>query len=165
MLEIRPPALCAERVRAPLKWHSHSWLCSVQRLDAARDRVTAPESASLPTADSRHRGAQMATNVESVSCKKNKGEPPHATPTQLGAARMPHPFVSRVRFFSARSRGGANLATPLLRAASFWQIGFTARSFAAIPGSRPERLRAREAGWSSPLECALTQKEGWGVPP
>ena len=27
--------------------------------------------------------------------------------------------------------------TTLLRAASFWQIGFAARSFAAIPGSRP----------------------------
>jgi len=178
MLEIRPPALCAERVRAPLKWHSHSWLCSVQRLDAARDRVAAPESASLRTADLRHSDWQFASNVESISCtkpcgtgvesyscKNHRGAPLLTTPTQLGAARVPHPPVSGVRFFPARPRDGANLATPLSRAASFWQIGFTARSLAAIPGSRLERLRAREAGSSSPLECALTQKEGWGVSP
>jgi hypothetical protein len=178
MLEIRPPALCAGRVRAPLRWHSHSWLCSVQYATAVmRDRLTAHESASLRTADSKNRSAQIATylesysctnssatSVESHSCKKSRRAPP-PTAIQLGAARVPHPSVSRVRFFPARRRRGVNLATPLLRFASFWQIGFTARSFAAIPGSRINRLRGHEAGSSSPLECAVTQKQGWGVSP
>ena len=178
MLQIRPPALCAGRVRAPLRWHSHSWLCSVQYATAVmRDRLTAHESPSLRTADPRYRRAHIATYVESIfctkpcatsvesySCKKSGGAPP-PTAIQLGAARVPHPSVSRVRFFPARPRRGVNLATTLLRAANFWQIGFAARSFAAIPGSRINRLRAHEAGSSSPLECALTQKQGWGVPP
>jgi hypothetical protein len=178
MLELRQPALCTDRVRAPFRWHSHSWLCSVQYATAViRDRVSAPESASLRTADSRHSGAHTATfleshsctstpttSVESYSCRKNRGAPPPRASIQLGAARGPHPSVSKVRFFPARPRGGVNLATPLLRAPNFRQIGLAGRSFAAIPGDRLDLLRAHEAGSSSPLECALTQKRGWGVP-
>jgi hypothetical protein len=179
MLEMCPLALCAYGSDAPPRWHSHSWLCSVPSATAAvRYRVTAPESALARTARFRHSSAPIATylescsctntsatGVESYSCKKSRGAPPPTTPTQLGAARVPHPSVSRVRFFSARPRCGVNLSTPLLRAANFWQIGFAARSFAAIPGSRLDGFRAHEAGSSSPLECALTQKEGWGAPP
>jgi hypothetical protein len=178
MLEIRPPALCADRVRAPLRWHSHSWLCSIQSAIAVMpDRVTTPEAASLRTPDPRHRRARIATylesysctntsttSVESYSCKKSGGAPP-PTAIQLSAARVPHPSVSRVRFFPARPRRGVSLARRLLRAASFWQIGFASRFFAAIPGSLLDRIRAHGAGSSSPLECALTQKQGWGVPP
>lgn len=179
MLEIRPPALCADRVRAPLRWHSHSWLCAVQRAAAVmRDRVTAPESASLRTADSRRSSAQIATDlesysctstsatsVESYSCEKSRGAPPTTTPTQLSAARVPHPSVSRVRFFSGRPRGGVNLATPLLGAPNLPKMGLTATGLTAELSSGFSGLRAHEAGSSSPLECALTPKQGWGVPP
>ncbi len=161
MLELRQPALCTDRVRAPFRWHSHSWLCSVQYATAViRDRVSAPESASLRTADSRHSGAHTATFLESHSCtstpttsvkspthrEKNRGAPPPRASIQLGAARGPHPSVSKVRFFPARPRRGVNLATTLLRAANFWQIGFAARSFAAIPGD-PARPASGARSW------------------
>jgi hypothetical protein len=179
MLEIRPPALCADKVRAPLRWQSRSWLGSVQYATAVvRNRVTAPRSASLRAAGFRHSRTPIATYlesypctkssvtiVESYSCEIGRGAPPPTDSIQLGAARVPHPSVSRVRFFPARPQGGVNLATPLLRAPNFRQIGLTGRSFAAIPGSRLDMFRAHEAGSLSLLECALTQKQGWGVPP
>jgi hypothetical protein len=161
MLEIRPPALCADRVRAPLRWHSHSWLCSVQYSTA----VMRDSGAHIATCLESYCCTNYSpTSVESYSCKKSGGAPP-PTAIQLGAARVPHPSVSRVRFFPARRRRGVNLATPLLGAPSFWQIGFTPRSFEAIPGSRLDRLWAHQAGSLFPLECALTSKQGWGVPP
>lgn len=185
MLEMRPASLCADRVRAPLRWHSHSWLCAVQRAAAARDQARAPESASLRTADSRHSSApiatclesyactsMVATSVESNSCEKSRGAPPPTTPTQLGAAGVPHPLalscegsVSRARFFPARQRGGVNLATPPFRAPNLPKMGLTATGLAAELNTGFSGLRAYEAGSSSPLECALTPKQGWGVPP
>jgi hypothetical protein len=179
MLEIRPPALCADRVRAPSRSRSHSSLCSVQRVaPAVRDRVTAPGSASLRVSDSRDSRGQIATDlesdsctnpcgtsVESYSCKKSWGAPPPTTPTQLGAARVPHPSVSRVRFFPARSRGGVNLATPLLRAPNLPKMGFTAARSGTELSIGFRGLRAHESASPSPLESALAQKWGWGVPP
>jgi hypothetical protein len=171
MLEIRPSALCADRVRAPSRSRSHSWLCSVQRVaPAVRDRVTAPGSALLRTAGARHSRATYlesysctstyATIVESYSCRKSRGAPP---PT--GAVRVPHPSVSRVRFFPARSRGGVNLTTPLLRAPNLPKMGFTAACSGAELSIGFRALRAHEAASPSPLESALAQKWGWGVPP
>ena len=176
MLEIRPPALCADRVRAPDRLRSRSWLCSVQcAAPAMRDQVTAPGSALLRTAGFRHSRAtdlesysctsKSATSLESYSCEKSRGAPPPTTPTQLGAVRMPHPSVSRVRFFPARPRGDVNLATPLFRAANLSKLGVTARRFAARPRSDPGGIWTREAGSQSPLESALAPKQGWGVPP
>jgi hypothetical protein len=171
MLEIRPSALCADRVRAPSRSRSHSWLlCSVQRVaPAVRDRVTAPGSALLRTAGARHSSATYlesysctstyATSLESYSCKNSWGSPP---PT--GAVRVPHPSVSRVRFFPARSRG-VNLTTPLLRAPNLPKMGFTAARSGAELSIGFRGLRAYEAVLSSPLESALAQKWGWGVPP
>jgi hypothetical protein len=178
MLEIRP-ALCADRVRAPSRSHSHSWLCSVQRVaPAVRDRVTALVSASLRVADSRDSRAEIATDlesysctsksatsVESNSCKKSRGAPPPTTPTQLGSVRVPHPSVSRVRFFPARPRGGVNLTMPFLRAPNLPKMGFTAARSGAELSIGFRGLRAYEAVLSSPLESALAQKWGWGVPP
>jgi len=162
MLEIRP-ALCADRVRAPSRSHSHSWLCSVQRVaPAVRDRVTAPGSASLRTAGSRH---SSATYLESYYCRKSRGAPPPTTPTQLGTARVPHPSVSRVRFFPAQPRVGVNLATPFLRAPNLPKMGFTAARSGTELSIGFRGLRAYEAVLSSPLESALAQKWGWGVPP
>ena len=176
MLEIRPPALCADGVRAPSQSRIHSWLCSVQcAAPTMNDPVIAPGSASLRTAGSRQSRAtylesysctsMSATSLESYSCKKSRGASPPSTSTQLRAARVPHPSVSRVRFFPARLRGGVNLTTPLFGAPNLPKMGFTtARSGAELSiGCRG--LRAHEAASSSPLECALTQKEGWGVPP
>jgi len=179
MLEIPPPALCADKVRAPYRLRSRSWLCSVQcAAPAVRDRVTAPGSALLRTADPRHRRTQIATYlescpctstyatiVESYSCEKSRGASPPSTSTQLRAARVPHPLVSRVRFFHALPRGGVNLTMPLLRAASLWRAGFTAQSFAVTAGARPGRIRTQEARSQSPLESALAPEQGWGVPP
>jgi len=181
MLEIRPPVLCADRVRAPDRLRSRSWLCSVLcAAPAVRDRVIAPGSASLRVSDSRDSRAEIATDLESYSssstsksatslesysCEKSRGAPPPKTPTQLGAVRMPHPSVSRVRFFPARPRGGVNLATPLFRAANLSKLSVTARRFAARPRSEPGGIWTREARSQSPLECALAPKQGWGVPP
>ncbi len=163
MLEIRPPALRADRVRAPYRLCSRSWLCSVQcAAPAERDRVTAPGSALLRTAGSRH---SRATYLESYYCQKSRRVLPRTTPTQLGAARVPHPSVSRVWFFPARSRGGVNLATPLLHAPNLPKMGFTAARSGAELSIGFRGLRAHEAASSSPLECALAQKWGWGVPP
>jgi hypothetical protein len=179
MLEMCPPALCAYERRLPCRWHSHSWLCSVQFATAAvRDRVTALRSPSLRAAGFWHSDRQFASNVESISCtskcatavesyscKRTRGAPPPTTSTQLGAARVPHPSVSRVRFFPAQPRGGVNLTTPLLRAPNLPKMGFTAARLTAGLSTGFSGLRAREAGCSSPLEYALTQKRGWGVPP
>jgi hypothetical protein len=175
MLEICP-ALCADRVRAPSRSRSHFWLCSVQSASAGVcDRVTAPGSALLRTAGSRHSGAtylesyyctsKSATSLESYSCKNSWGSPPPATPTQLGAVRMPHPSVSRVRFFPAQPRGCVNLTTPFLRAPNLPKMGFTAARSGAELSIGFRGLRAYEAVLSSPLESALAQKWGWGVPP
>ena len=175
MLEIRP-ALCADRVRAPSRSHSHSWLSSLQRVaPAVRDRVTAPGSALLRTAGSRHSRAtylesyyctsKSATSLESYSCKNSWGAPPPTTPSQLGAVRVPHPSVSRVRFFPARPRGGVNLTTPFLRAPNLPKMGFTAARSRAELSIGFRGLRAYEAVLSSPLESALAQKWGWGGPP
>jgi hypothetical protein len=176
MLEIRPPALCADRVRAPSRSRSHSWLCPVQRVaPAVRDRVTAPGLASLRTAGFRHSRATdleshsctnpCGTSVESYSCKKSRGVPPPSTSTQLRAARVPDPSVSSVRFFTARPRGGVDLETRLLRAPNLQKMGFTGARLSAGLSSGFSGLREHEAASSSPLECALTQKQGWGVPP
>jgi hypothetical protein len=176
MLEIRPSALCADRVRAPSRSRSHSWLlCSVQRVaPAVRDRVTAPGSALLRTAGARHSSATYlesysctstyATIVESYSCEKSRGVPPPTASIQLGAVRVPHPSVSRVRFFPARPRG-VNLTTPFLRAPNLAKMGFTAARSGAELSIGFRGLRAYEAVLSSPLESALAQKWGWGVPP
>jgi hypothetical protein len=146
MLEIRPPAPCADRVRAPSRSRSHSWLCSVQcAAPAARDRVTAPGSASLRTAGSRH---SSATDVESYSCTNTS--------------------ATSVESYSWKKGGGApppNRATPLFRAANLSKIGVAARRFAARPRSEPGGIWTRAAGSQSPLESALTPKHGWGVPP
>jgi hypothetical protein len=179
MLEMCPPALCAYEHRPPLRWHSHSWLCLVQSASAGvRYRVTAPVSASLRVTDSRDSRAEIATDLESYSCttkyatslesyscEKGREAPPLTTPNQLGAVRVPHPSVSRVRFFPARPRGGVNLATPLLRAPNLPKMGFTAARSGAELRIGFRGLRAHEAASSSRLESALTQKEGWGVPP
>ena len=176
---MRPLALCAYGSDAPSRWRSHSWLCSVPSATAAvRYRVTAPESALARTARFRHSSAPIATYlesysctnmsatvVESYSCKKSRGAPPPTTPTQLGAPRVPNPSVSRVRFFPARPRGGVNLATPLWRAPNLPKMGLTATGLAGQLSTGISGLRAHEAGSSSPLECALTPKQGWGVPP
>jgi hypothetical protein len=162
MLEMCPPALCAYERRPPLRWYSHSWLCSVQYSTA----VMRDSDAHIATClESYPCTSTHATGVESYSCKKSRGAPPPTTPTQLGAARVPHPSVSRVRFFPARSRGGVNLATPLLRAPNLPKMGLTATGLAAELSTGFSGLRAHEAGSSSPLECALTPKQGWGVPP
>jgi hypothetical protein len=174
MLEIHP-ALCADRVRAPSRSHSHSWLCSRQRVaPAVRDRVTAPGSALLRTAGSRHSRAtyleshyctsKSAANLESYSCKNSWGVPPPTASIQLGAVRVPHPSVSRVRFLPARSRGGVNLTTPLLRAPNLPKMGFTAACSGAELSIEFRGLRAHEAASPSPLESALAQKWGWGYP-
>jgi hypothetical protein len=176
MVEIPPPALCAYERRPPLRWHSHSWLCSVQSTPAGvRYRVTAPASAFLRTVGFRRSRAtylesyfctsMYATSLESYSCQKSRGAPPPTTPTQLGAVRVPSPSISRVRFFPARPRGGVNLTTPLLRAPNLPKMGFTAARSGAELSIGFRGLRAHEAGSSSPLGCALTQKWGWGVPP
>jgi hypothetical protein len=176
MLEIRPPALCAGRVRAPSRSRSDSWLCSVQSSPAGvRYRVTAPGPAFLRTIGFRRSRATnvescsyknpCGTSVESYSCEKSRGARPPTTPTQLGAVRVPHPSVSSVRFFPARRRGGVTLTTPLLRAPNLPKMGFTAVRSGAELSIGFRGLRAHEAASSSPLECALTQKEGWGVPP
>jgi hypothetical protein len=176
MLEIRPPALCAYERRPPLRWHSHSWLCSVQRVaPAVHDRVTAPGSALLRTAGSRQSRTTdvesysytnpCGTSVESYSCKKSRGAPPPMTPTQLGSVRVPHPSVSRVRFFPAWPRGGVNLTTPLLRAPNLPKMGFTAARSGAELSIGFRGLRAHESAYPSPIESALAQKWGWGVPP
>src|SRR5260370_23378734 len=69
MLEIRPPALCAYGRRLPCGWHSHSWLCSLQRAaSAVRHRVTAPGSPSFRTASFHYFCANVTTNLESHSC-------------------------------------------------------------------------------------------------
>lgn len=178
MLEMCPPAPCAYERRLPRRWHSHSWLCSVQSATAAvRYRLTASRSASLRAAGFRHSPARITTDlesysctststtcVESYSCKKSRGAPPPTAPTQFGAARVPHPSVSTVRFFPARPRGGGNRATPLLRAPNLPKMGLTATGLAAGLSSGFRGLRAREARRSSPLECALTPKQGWGYP-
>ena len=162
MLEICPPALCADRVLAPYRLRSCSWLCSAQRAaPAVCDGVTAPGSALLRTAGSRH---SSATYLESCSCKKSRRVLPRTTPTQLGAARVPHPSVSRVWFFPARSRGGVNLATPLLHAPNLPKMGLTATGSAAELSTGFRGRRAREAAPSSPLESALAPKPGWGAP-
>jgi hypothetical protein len=179
MLEIRPPALCADRVRAPYRLRSRSWLCSVQRVaPAVRDRVTAPVSASLRVSDSRDSCVEIATglesysytstyatSLESYSCEKSRGASPPSTSDQLREARVPHPSVSRVRFFPARLRGGVTLTTPLLRAPNLPKMGFTAARSGAELSIGFRGLRAYEAVLSSPLESALAQKWGWGVPP
>jgi hypothetical protein len=176
MLEIRPPALCADRVRAPSQSRSHSCLCSVQcAAPTMSDRVIAPGSDSLRTAGSwQYRATDLesdsctstyATRLESYPCEKSRGASPPSTSPQLRAARVPHPSVSRVRFFHALPRGGVNLTTPLLRAANLSKLGVTARRFATRPRSELCGVQTRQARSSSPLECSLTQKEGWGVPP
>jgi hypothetical protein len=183
MLETRPPALCADRVRAPSRSGSHFWLCSVQSASAGvRDRVTALVSASLRVADSRDSRAEIATylesysctdsctntsatSVESYSCEKCRGLPSPHLATPLFRARVPHPSVSRVRFFPARSRGGVNLTTSFLRAANLPKMGFTAARSGAELSIGFRGIRAYEAVLSSPLESALAQKWGWGVPP
>jgi hypothetical protein len=72
MLEICPVAFCASapRVRrVPRMWHSHSWLCSIQRAtDAVRDRVTPRGSTSLRSVGFATSPAQIATRLESYSC-------------------------------------------------------------------------------------------------
>jgi hypothetical protein len=179
MLEIRPPALCADGVRAPSQSRIHSWLCSVQcAAPTMNDPVTAPVSASLRVSDSRDSCVEIATglesysytstyatSLESYSCEKSRGASPPSTSDQLREARVPHPSVSRVRFFPARLRGGVTLTTPLLRAPNLPKIGFTAARSAAELSIEFRGLRAHEAASPSPLECALTQKWGWGVPP
>ena len=146
MLEIRPPALCPGRVRAPSRSRSHCWLCSVHcAAPAVRDPVTAPGSASLRTAGSRHSRATdlesnsctntCGTSVESYSCKKSRGVPP------------PH------------------LAAPLLRAANLSKLGVTAGRFAARARSEHGGIRSCATGSQSPLESALAPKHGRGVPP
>ena len=163
MLETRPPALCANRVRAPDRLRIHSWLCSVQcAAPTMNDPVIAPGSASLRTAGSRQ---SRATYLESYSCKKSRGASPPSTSTQLRAARVPHPSVSRVRFFPARLRGGVTLTMPLLRAPNLPKMGFTAACSGAELSVGFRGLRAHEAASQSPLESALAQKWGWGVPP
>jgi hypothetical protein len=176
MVEIRPPALCADRVRAPSQSRIHFWLCSVQcAAPIMSDPVIAPGSALLRTAGFRHSRATYlesysctnpcGTSVESYSCKKSRGVLPPTTPTQLGPARVPHPSVSRVWFFPARSRGGVNLATPLLHAPNVPKIGLTATGLAAELSTGFRGRRAREAAPSSPLESALAPKPGWGALP
>ncbi len=175
MLEIRPPALCADGVRAPSQSRSHSWLCSVQCVaPAMHDPVTAPGSASLRTAGSRQSSAtylesysctsMSATSLESYSCKKSRGASPPTTSTQLGAVRVPHPSVSRVRFFPARPRGGVNLTTPLLRAPNLPKMGFTAARSGAELSIGFRGLRAHEAASPSPLESHLHKNGGGGYP-
>ena len=146
MLENRPVALCAGRVRAPSRLRSHYWLCSVQRAaPAVRDPVTAPGSTSLRSAGCRHSRAtdlesksctnKCGTSVESYSCKRSRGVPP------------PH------------------LVAPLLRAAKLSKLGVTARRFAARPRSEHGGIRTCTTGSQSPLESALAAKHGRGVPP
>ena len=183
MVEIPPPALCADRVRAPSRSRSHFWLCSVQSASAAvRDRVAAPVSASLRVSDSRDSRAEIATylesysctysctntsatSAESYSCEKCRGLPSPHLATPLFRARVPHPSVSRVRFFPARPRGGVNLATPPFRVANLPKMGFTEARLPVELSTGFNGFQAHDAGSSSPLECALTPKQGWGVPP
>jgi hypothetical protein len=149
MLEMCPPALCAHERRSPRRWHSRSWLCSVQcSVAAVRDRVTAPESASLRTCSFRHSRSEIATDLESYSCTSAS-----ATGVESNSCE--------------KSRGAPppDPTAPLLRAAKLSKIGFTARRFAAGLSSGFSGPPAHGAGCSSPLECALTPKQGWGVPP
>jgi hypothetical protein len=149
MLEIRPPALHAYERRVHCRRHSHFRLCPVHRVDAAaRDRVTAPESASLRTAGFRHFRAQIATHLESNSCTS--------------------PRATRVESYSCKKSRGAlppNPATPLLPAANLSSCGDTDFRFGARLASESGAIRARATGSQSPLESALTPKLGWGVPP
>ncbi len=178
MLEMCPLALYSCGSDAPPRWHSHSWLCSVPPATAALpNRLTAPKSAWPCTAGSGHFCTQIATDlesysctstsgtsVESYSCEKSRGAPAPTTPIQRGEAWVPHRSISRVWFFPARPRGGANLM-PLLTAPNLPEMGFTAARLTAGLSSGLSGLRAHQAGPSSPLECALTPKPGWGVPP
>jgi|SRR5579863_3175313 len=147
MLDIRPPSLCG--CRMPRRWHSDFWLCSVRREVATmRYRITSSASVQSRAAEFRQSPAQIvtylesclctsatATSVESYSCKKSRWAPP------------------------------PNRATLLLLAANLSTIGFMARPFAAGLESKFGGFLTREPRSQSPLECALTQKWGWGVHP
>jgi hypothetical protein len=143
MLEICPTAFCAFRVRVPRAWHSHSSPCLVQPpSDAVRVRVT---SVWPHTASSRHPRAQVATYVESSVCRNSCG-------TGLESCSCEQSWVAPRHHFESR----------LLPA---FQIRLTAGHFVAELGAEPDGIPMPQRTLRSPLESALTSKQGWGVPP
>ena len=149
MLEIRAPALCADRVRAPSRSRIHLRLCSVQcSVASVRDRVTVPESASLRTSGFEHFRAPIATDLESYPCTSRSAT-----------------SVESYSYEKGRGVPPPRLATPPFRAANLPKMEFAVVRLTAGLSSGFSGLQAHEAGSSSPLECALTQKQGWGVPP
>ena len=164
MLEICPPALCPHGLRLLRRWHStgtpnscrscanwggnSAWQRSVQCAAVpVRDRAAAPGPAWRRASGSATSHPQIATHLESCSCTNKR--------------------ANSLESCSCGKSGGApppSIEAPLLRGADLSRIGSTARRFPAISGSDLGEIRAREAESTSPLEYALTEKWGWGVP-
>ena len=144
MLEICPPAFCAYGLRVPPRWHSHSWLCFVQRAAAAESApATARGSASLRTADSPTFRTHIVTNLESYSCTKM--------------------FSNHIRITSLRKNiGGAPLGVIMLHWLPF---SAKARRMSTYANAVRNCLRICTydfIGLEAPLGSALAKKSQWG---
>jgi hypothetical protein len=144
MLEICPPAPCSYGLHVPRRGGTATPGCAHSGAVAMRYRTTSP-GASLRTVGCRH---PRATYVESSSCTNPCGTSVESYSCEKSRAAL------------APSR-----ATQRLRAAKRSKIGVTARGFAARPRGELWSVQTRQAGSQSPLESALTPKNGWGVPP
>lgn len=147
MLEIYSPALCAHEPGVPRRLDGHLWLCSFRRGAAAvRYRVTSPVSAATGVVDS---SASRATDLESCSCRNSSGTGVESYSCEKSRGALPPNRATQRR----------------LRAAKLSKTGVSARRFPARSRSELWNVQTCQVGSQSPLESALAQKLGWGVPP
>lgn len=146
MLEICLPALCAHEPRVPRRSHGHPWLHSFRReATAVRYGVTSTVSVTPGVVDS---SASRATYLESCRCRNLYGTGVESYSCEKSRGGLPH-----------------NRATQRFRVAKLLKTGFTTTRFAARPQSQPGGIWTREVVQRSPLESALAEKWGRGVPP
>jgi hypothetical protein len=157
MLEIRLLAPCARVLAVAYRWHStgvpnsrrpcanwggrHSWLCSVQRAAAVRDRVTAPGSPSFRTTGSRQSRAHLASHLKSHPCKISA--------------------PSAVESYPCKKTGGPPLSSGImLRSVVIAAKACTMSTYTEFGANSHRICTCGFVGLKPPLESTLTIKKG-----